>query len=190
MKKTNVLLFLFIAGLAVVAAGCNNNTYSRLRAEEDKLITNYLNRNQIRIHTTLPADDQWGEKDYYKVPAYDNLYFHLIHRGDSVWYDEDSIPQDLQIIANDLIVVRYKKFDLTEYPDTISYWSTLDQPYPYEFHYGNTNDCEAVGWHEAVKLMKYPDSQCEMIVPSKMGFTDDQYSVTPYVYILKIEVKP
>ena len=41
----------------------------------------------------------------------------------------------------------------------------------------------------AVKLMKYTDAQCEIIVPSKLGFTEDQTSVTPYVYILKIKVK-
>ena len=37
--------------------------------------------------------------------------------------------------------------------------------------------------------MKYPDSQCEIIVPSKMGFSEEQSTVTPYVYIMKIKVK-
>jgi hypothetical protein len=37
--------------------------------------------------------------------------------------------------------------------------------------------------------MKYTDSQCEIIVPSKLGFVDDQTTVTPYVYILKIKVR-
>ena len=37
--------------------------------------------------------------------------------------------------------------------------------------------------------MKYPDAQCEMIVPSKLGSSNDQTTVTPYVYILKIKVK-
>jgi hypothetical protein len=38
--------------------------------------------------------------------------------------------------------------------------------------------------------MKYSDSECEIIVPSKQGFEADEMSVTPYVYILKINVKP
>lgn len=187
--KTKSLLFVVMASWVMIIAGCSSNTYSNLRAEEDKQIDNYVSRNNLNILTSLPADGQWGTKDYYKVPGYDKLYFHLISRGDSVWMDEDSVEHDLTIIANDLVVVRYKKFDLSEYPDTISYWSTLDQAYPYEFHYGNTSDCEAIGWHEAVKLMKYPDSQCEIIVPSKQGFNAEQMSVTPYVYIMKIKVK-
>ena len=78
---------------------------------------------------------------------------------------------------------------LKENADTMSYWTTLDQAYPREFHFNNTVDCECIGWHVAVKLMKYSDAQCEIIVPSKLGFTEDQTSVTPYVYILKIKIK-
>ena len=96
---------------------------------------------------------------------------------------------DQTIISNDLIVARYKKFALTENADTISYWTTLDQAFPIEFHYLNTSECECTAWHYAVRLMKYPDSQCEIIVPSKLGFSAEQNSVTPYVYILKIKVK-
>ena len=66
----------------------------------------------------------------------------------------------------------------------------MEQAHPYEFQYGDLSSCEAVGWHEAVRLMKYSDSECEIIVPSKQGFEADEMSVTPYVYILKINVKP
>ena len=51
------------------------------------------------------------------------------------------------------------------------------------------SSCEAQGWHMAVKLMKYSDSECEVIVPSKLGFDAEQMSVTPYVYIMRIKVK-
>ena len=81
--------------------------------------------------------------------------------------------------------------------DTMSYWTTLNQANPYEFYYGVTSGvatgytsiCECVGWHEAVRLMKYPDSECMIIVPSKQGFDADETSVTPYGYRLKILVK-
>ena len=138
-------------------------------------------------------DHVWGEKEYYKVAGVDNFYFHLITRGDSVRYDTISATRidtiDQAIIANDLIVARYKRFGLTENADTLSYWTTLDQAYPYEFHYLNTSECECMAWHYSVKLMKYPESQCEIIVPSKLGFSAEQSTVTPYVYILKIKVK-
>ena len=179
--------------LVVVLSSCNQ-TYSNQRRAEDRLIGNYISRNELNIFYEEPAADYvWAEKDYLKVPGYDNFYFHLIERGDSVRYDTLSSGRvdtvDLKIVANDLIVVRYKQFELTEYADTMSYWTTLDQAYPYEFHYLNTSDCEAVGWHLAVKYMKYPNSQCQIIQPSKLGFDVDQNSVTPYGYIMKIKVK-
>lgn len=191
MKKTIGIL---LSGLALIAAGCSSNTYSRLRDKEDKLIANYISRNGLTIVEEEPdANHVWGEKEYYKVNGYDNLYFHLIERGDSVRIDSVSPTRndtvDLEIITNDLIVMRYKQFALTENADTLSYWTTLDQAFPAEFHFGNTTECDCVAWHVAVKLMKYPDSQCEVIVPSKLGFSEDQTSVTPYVYILKIKVK-
>lgn len=187
-------IFWLLALMALIAAGCGSNTYSKLRNIEDKLIENYLSRNELVILTEEPdADHVWAEKEYYLVHGYDNLYFHLISRGDSVRIDSISPTEndtvDLSIIANDVIVARYKKFALTENADTLSYWTTLDQAYPTEFHCGNLNECDAVAWHLAVKLMKYPESQCQIIVPSKLGFSDDQTSVTPYVYILKIKVK-
>ncbi|MBO7458491.1 MAG: DUF4827 family protein [Paludibacteraceae bacterium] len=191
MKK---IIFVGLVGMAFAFAGCTQNTYAHLRDQEDKLIANYLRRNNLTILEEEPsANHIWGEKEYYKVHGYDNFYFHLIERGDSVRVDSVSPTQndtvDLAIVANDLIILRYKRFGLTENADTLSYWTTLDQAFPVEFHYGNTSECEAVAWHLAVKLMKYPDSQCEIIVPSKLGFSNEQSTVTPYVYILKIKVK-
>ena len=190
MKK---IVFILLAGIALVATGCNGNTYSRLRNQEDKLIASFIKRHQWNVTDKEPADSIWGVKDYYKVQGYDNFYFHLISRGDSVFIDSVSPTQidtlDQKIIANDLIVCRYKRFALTENADTLDYWTTLNQSYPYEFHYGNTSECECVAWHKAISLMKYPESSCEIIVPSKLGFSDEQNTVTPYVYILKIKVK-
>ena len=191
MKK--ICLF-WLLGAALIAAGCTSNTYSKLRDQEDKLIENYISRNNLVILKEEPSIDHvWAEKEYYQVEGYDNLYFHLIERGDSIRVDSISPTEndtvDLEIILNDLIVMRYKKFSLTENADTLSYWTTLDQAFPTEFHYGNTSDCDCVAWHVAVKLMKYPESQCQVIVPSKLGFSNDQTTVTPYVYILKIKVK-
>lgn len=192
MKKS---ILLWLVGVVIIAAGCNGNTYSRLRDKEDRLIANYLSRNNYTIVTEEPDDNHvWGEKEFYKVKGVDNLYFRLISRGDSVLVDSLSDGKkdtlDLSIVANDVIIARYKRWELTENADTLSYWTTLEQAYPYEFHYLNTTECEATAWHLAVGLMKYPNSICEIIVPSKLGFSAEQSTVTPYAYLLKINVKP
>ena len=182
--------------LALLTTACNNSTYSHLRDEEDKLIKNYISRNNLVILTEEPAKDHiWAEKEYYKmaITNYGEFYFHLLERGDSVRIDSVSPTKndtiDLEIVTGDMIVARYKQFDLSENPDTLSYWTTLDQAYPFEFHFGNLNECESAAWHSAVRLMKYPNSQCQIIVPSKAGFANEQQYVTPYVYILKIKVR-
>jgi len=190
MKK--ILSAVLVCALALT--GCNQTSYNSLRNKEDKLIENYISRNGLNILKEEPADDYvWGEKDFLKVPGYDNFYFHLIHRGDSIRIDSVSPERfdtvDLEIEAGDVIVMRYKQFELTENADTLSYWTTLDQAYPLEFHYLNFVDCESVGWHLAVKYMKYPYSECQIIQPSKLGFSAEQNSVTPYGYIMRIKVK-
>lgn len=188
------IIFCSLIGMLLLTTACNSNTYSKLRDKEDKLIANYIRRNHLQIVKEEPSMDHvWGEKEYYKVKGQDNFYFHLISRGDSIAIDSISPTQidttSLKIVAGDIIVTRYKQFALTENADTLNYWTTLEQAYPYEFHYLNTSDCECVAWHLAVGLMKYPESMCEIIVPSKLGFSNDQNTVTPYVYIMKIKVK-
>ena len=175
MKK---IIFALLIGVSLLTAGCASNAYSNQRRQEDKLIANYLSRKNLIILKELPPENhKWDEREYYQIPGVDDLYFHLIERGDSTGFEVNS---------NDMIVARYKKFALTENPDTISNWTTLDQAYPMTFHYGNTTKCTAEGWHRAIRYMKYSGSICEIIVPSKQGFEEDQTSVTPYVYILKI----
>lgn len=176
MKR--IVLFL-LAGTVLLLSGCKQNTYSELRKKEQKLIKSYIERNGLNILNEEPGEDYvWGAKDFYKVDGYDDMYFHLRKRGEGT-----------KVVANDWIVTRYKKFELKENADTISYWTTLDQPHPTEFQYGNLSSCEAEGWHIAVKLMKYSGSECEIIIPSKQGFEAEQMSVTPYGYIMHIKIK-
>ena len=88
MKCTMRHVWMLLVSIAFVATGCNNNTYSNLRNQEDKLIANYISRNGLHILREEPEDDYvWDEKDYYKVVGYDNFYYHLISRGDSVRID-------------------------------------------------------------------------------------------------------
>ncbi len=188
MKKRTIHLLL--CGIALLCAGCAGNTYSRLRDQEDKLIENYISRNNINVLKEVPDEDYiWAENDYLLVPGYDDLYFHLRYEGDSIFIDGDDTIELDPIEPQETVVMRYKKFPLTENADTLSYWTILDQAYPTEFKYMNTSTCEAVGWHIAVQYMQYTNAECQIICPSKLGFDDDQSSVTPYCYIMRMKIK-
>ena len=154
------------------------------------MIENYISRHQINVLTEWPGDDYvWAEKDYFLVPELDDLYFHLRYRGDSLLIEGEDTMVIEPVAEQETIVMRYKKFALTDNPDTLSNWSTLDQAYPTEFKYLNTSTCEASGWHIAVKYMKYHNAECQIICPSRWGFDADQNSVTPYCYIMKMLIK-
>ncbi len=86
--------------MALVA--CNNNSYSKNLSAEKKLIENYMSRNGYNILSELPKPDQWGEKDYYRVPSTstDYCFFHLVNMGDTT---------KKSVIAGERIVLRYRQ---------------------------------------------------------------------------------
>ena len=177
MKKIHIALLLLAA---FFISGCNNNTqvYGNLLKEEKKKIANYISRNNINILKEVPEDGNWNENDYVEIDDY--LYFHLVSAGDS-----ESDP----IAYRDYIALRYRKISLDEYADTISIWNTSDSANPVEFQYGVSSSAVCEGWMEAISYMKYNNSVCRIICPSKLGFDEDATSVTPYVYDLKIKIR-
>jgi len=89
------------------------------------------------------------------------------------------------LASNDVVVIRYRQYTLTEDPDTLYYWNTIDYPYPISFSYLDyTQACTA--WHEAVSYMKRNNSEAKLIVPSKIGLSEYMNSVTPLGYDFKI----
>lgn len=178
----------------LLATGCEQNSYSAQREKEDKLIANYISRMGIQVLEEWPGDDYvWGEKDYYRVAGYDDLYFHLVSRGDSVYVSAsgDTVKID-KLSGGETILMRYKEYELTDDSDTTSTWNTNDSPYPSEFKYDGygDNSTSCVGWQVAIGLMGYSDSECKVIVPSKQGFSAAVQAVKPYGYDLKMKVKP
>ncbi len=164
MKQTKSILFAL--WVLMCLAGCSSNTYSDLRKKEDKLIANYI---------------------HYRVSGYDDLYFHLVYRGDSLRADSTKIDP---VQSGDKVYIRYKKFALTEDPDTLSNWTTVDSPSAIEVLYPSGYSSTCVGWIAAIQLMQYSDSECLIICPSKQGFSDDNSSVTPYIYRMRMRIKP
>lgn len=176
MKK-GIIILLAIASLC--SCKDNSSTYSSDLKKEKALINEYIKREGINIINEEPT--VWGEKDYLAIEGYDYFYYHLSHQGDT---------NSLAVKDGDQIVLRYRQFSLDAYADTISYWTTDDGGYPVEFRYMNISDTKAcTAWHLAIKQMKYSGSECRIICPSKLGFSNANYSVIPYVFDLSFKIK-
>lgn len=174
-KKINIALLLSIVFIAV---GCNQNTYSDDLKEEEKLIENFIQRQGIQVVTEEPTE--WGENVYWKLPDYDNYYFHLVNAGDT---------SSAEIEAKDKVNLRYRQYTLEAYADTISCWTTQDSPEPVVLQYLVASSTSCSGWQIALQYMKYSGAECKIICPSKLGFTDQNTSVIPYGYDMKIQIK-
>ena len=89
--------------------------------------------------------------------------------------------------------MRVRKYTLTAYADTISYWTTMDGSNPVSFALNNystsewTGLCACEGVAVALKHMKYKNAEAKIICPSKLGIATDGNTVTPYGYDLKIK---
>lgn len=188
-KTKNLIVLCCTALLSVLTiSSCrSNSSYSKLLKEEKKLIDNYVSRNNLEIVDYEPTAEQFAAnpKLYYAYPGTDRFYFRLEKAGET---DGDSIR------VSQKVYVRYKQYDLTEYPDTASNWSILDSPNAIEFNFwsdmysGRGTSCTA--WNYAIRLMKYNNSECTIIVPSKLGFESEQSTVTPYGYMMRIMFHP
>ena len=115
MKQFTISALLL--SIVFVLIGCNNNTYSDDLKEEQKLIENFIQRQGIQVVTEEPSE--WADNVYWKLPDYDNYYFHLVQRGDTT---------SAELEAKDKVLLRYRQYTLDAYADTISYWPTLDSP--------------------------------------------------------------
>ncbi|MBR1426056.1 MAG: DUF4827 family protein [Paludibacteraceae bacterium] len=184
------LLSALAACLLFSLTACNSaSSYSSQLQDEKQLIADYIKREHINIIYELPEDDQWGEKDYYQVPLRDNFLFHLVRRGDTIAINGTDTVHLSPVTDNDMIIMRYRRYTLTEHPDTASFWTTMDTPSPTEFRYLTDYTNASTAWHIAVGLMRYSGSECRIICPSKLGLSAEQTSVTPYGYDLYMRIK-
>lgn len=176
MKQFTISALLL--SIVFVLIGCNNNTYSDDLKEEQKLIENFIQRQGIQVVTEEPSE--WADNVYWKLPDYDNYYFHLVQRGDTT---------SAELEAKDKVLLRYRQYTLDAYADTISYWTTLDSPNPVELQYMVSTSASCNGWQIALQYMKYSGAECKIICPSKLGFTDQNSNVIPFGYDMKIKIK-
>lgn len=175
MKKISIIFSLVLLFTGFYACS-NTKTYSELQDEEQALINSYVKRNNIVVVTTKPEIGEWSENEYYKSSS--GLYFHLVNPGDTT-NKVDTVKTKFRISY------RRRLYTLTVPSDTISNWSTVDYAQPDVLIYGDYNT-GTTGLQEAVKYMKYLNSEAKIIVPHSISTSDYLNSVTPMGYDLKI----
>lgn len=168
--------YIFLLFLVVCVSCSNSSSYSDQLKAEEKLIASFIARQGLVIVEDEPQE--WGEKVYWKVPDYDNFYFHLVSPGDTSFAVE----------TGDNVNLRFIRYTLEAYADTMRVWNTDDNPNPVRFQYWKNDENACTGWQVAVKYMKYHQAQCKIICPSKLGFRTENRSVTPYGYDIKIQI--
>lgn len=189
MKKIQIIFLLGM--ILLVGYGCNNNIYSEQLKKERQLIESYIAQQGINVVDILPADNAWGEKTYYRVPDYDNFYFHMVSLGDTTYvpFGDSVCRENAEIQAKEEVLLRFKRYNLDEPADTLFNWGALDGKDPIKFEYLVSSDDVCSGWQVAVKYMKYHEAECKIICPSKLGFSEENSTVTPYGYDLKMKIK-
>ena len=173
----NISIWMLIMSF-IILTGCNENTYSDDLKEEQKLIENFIQRQGIQVVTEEPTE--WKENVYWKLPDYDNYYFHLVNAGDTT---------SAELEAKDIVFLRYRQYTLNAYADTVSCWTTLDTPNPVELQYKVTSSASCAGWQIALQHMKHSGAECKIICPSKLGFSEQNSQVIPYGSDMKIKIK-
>ncbi len=179
LKQIFLILSLIISvGLISIACNDDNVTYAEELKNEKELIADFIKRQNIKVVTTMPTDFPWEDNVYFKSKT--GVYFRLTNKGDFATADS--------IVRSDNIVTRFDQYTLGLKSDTVSSYSTINFPYPTEFKYLDlTQACTA--WHEAVSYMKYNNAECQLIVPSKLSFSQFSRPATPIGYDMTIKVK-
>ncbi|MBR1515513.1 MAG: DUF4827 family protein [Paludibacteraceae bacterium] len=177
--KIKSLTAVLTAVIIIALSSCTSNTYSKLRNKEKQLIESYMSRQGLRSLKTKPnvaQGEKWDEKDYVALEEYDQLYFHLVSAVDTT----------RKIEVGDKVNIRFRKYTLDTYADTISYWTTDDAGEPIRLTVGSTTGTyNCTGWQAAILAMEQ-EGECKIICPSVYGTADDNSSVTPYCYDLKV----
>ncbi len=176
----HICVCLCAAVVAAVACGCSGNTYSKQIRQEKKLIDSYIARHNINViyeEPKLSHGQKWGENDFLAVEGYDDLYFHL----------SSPIDTTAELLPNGTRVnLRYRKYGLDVYTDTVSCWNTDDQGDPVQLSVGTVDNNSCTAWHVALRKMGRSGAECKIICPSTVGFMEDNASVTPYCYEMKV----
>ena len=171
MNSIKYILLTVATSMLFVMSSCGDSDYEELLDNEKGQISSFMKRNGYYVVSKLPEDSIWDEKMFYKTE--NNLYIHI----DTVGNKNDTLK------ANDRIVISYIKKTLDVDPEVV-----VDaKKTPLETTFSTSSDM-STGMLRAVSIMRCHDSQAKVIIPSRIGTTEDMNSVTPYLYEMHLKI--
>ena len=193
MKKTLSIIFLF----AIIFTACKRNDYAALIEQERRDIKQYIKDNGINVYTySNGVFSNNLKKDTVCNFVTDEKWYYLLGE-DSIYFCINTVGNTTQPVKlYDRVQIRYIETTLDN-TRTESYWTTLDLPYPIEVIFGDIppagselTSANCAGWQAAIRMMKYSETEAEIIVPSKLGLYRNYNSITPCHYRFYFKVLP
>ncbi len=168
--------------MVFVFASCENSSnYSAMVEAQKQQIRDYIADNGIEILKEYPADSVFAPNQYLWEDE-DSILFRLDRRG---------VGEPIEI--GDYVNVRWVQYSL-DTGDSVSYWTTVDMPYPLALVYNpelteyniealqSRSNSDCIGWQSALRLMGRSEAIADIIVPSPIGLKDAFVAVKAYRY--------
>ena len=172
---------LAIAAFVMLATSCDDGkSYAELLTEEDYAVNNFL-ADQVVI-LDMPADTVFevgADAPYYRIDEDGALYMQVLNAG----------TKGYRVNDNEQIYFRYTRYALANYKDGKLPQGTGNNLSlsPAWFRYNNYQIQSSSTWGTGIQapLALLPiDCEVNLVIKSTVGTSDDQTSVTPYLYRL------
>lgn len=175
MKKW-ALGVVLITIISCISSSCSSNkSLQELLTEERKAIDKFISMNDFVILKDYPKDGVFKEKEYFRTT--DGLFFHVVDSGNG------TRAQLLNDVSVRCAYYQYIK-DVAGGDSSVYYLN----PYsPFSFVYG-ISQTYSVSYSPVCQGWVIPLSYVgegailDVIIPSALGSSDDNYSVTPLFY--------
>lgn len=182
-RLSHILIVALLAAAGALTSCSDRESYADLLREETKAV-NYFLANH-RVCGDFPADSVSFEigpdAPYYRMDEDGNVYMQVLNMGDM---NKDNRPA-----YNDLVYLRFTRYNLTEYYETgewpSGYGNSSDVSANLSIRFGNYQSSNSQTWGEGLQLPLYflgYNSEVNIVVRSQSGRSDEISYVTPYFY--------
>lgn len=168
MKKIIIASLIGIVAIGILSSCNKSRTYAQRLGDEQKVIEQFIDRNDITVLREYPKDSVFKEKEFY-FDSSSGVYYNVIYSGNGE-----------KIIKGENVAIRYKDLEYLSGNDTVKYSNIFSQ-YPEELTYGNTSTYTSAAWAVPIKNVSYY-AKVKMIVPFSMGLSSDNQAYRTAYY--------